>query len=203
MLSAGLPGPGASHFCGCGSCCSCTMEKNIKSWASQCSPLELSAWRGTLCCSKGQNEAEKGWCCPGSLFCITFSLTTPGQYWLQAGWPMLIIPLPAASFSPSATNTQLSIPSGVPKHTSMFPHSHWSGAHKTVLSYVMESLNLVHGQGCVKDYGKSIRVLECVINFQVIANKVISVLKCFPGLEDCKAELFYFPGISSIMSTHL
>lgn len=53
----------------------------------------------------------------------------------------------------------------------------------------------------VKDYGKSISVLECVINFQVIANKVISVLKCFPDLEGCKVELFYFPGISSIMST--
>lgn len=149
MLRVRLPGPGASHFCGCGSCCSCTMEKKLKSWASQCSPLELSAWRGMLCCSKGQNEAEKGWCCPGRLFWITFSLTTPEQYWLQAGYPMLVSPLPAASFSPSATNTHLNIGSGVPKHTFMFPHCRCSDRCKAVLSYVMEPLSLAHGQGTV------------------------------------------------------
>lgn len=67
MLTARLPGRGASIFCGCSSCCSCTMEEKLKSWASQCSPQELSAWRGMLFCSKGQNEAEKGWCCPGQV----------------------------------------------------------------------------------------------------------------------------------------
>lgn len=54
----------------------------------------------------------------------------------------------------------------------------------------------------VKDYGKGKRVLECVINSQVIANKVISVLKCFPDLEGSQVEFFYFPGISSVMSTY-
>lgn len=85
----------------------------------------------------------------GRLFCITFSLTTPGQYWLQAGYPVLVSPLPAAPFSPSATNTHLNIGSGVPKHTSMFPHSRCSDRCKTVLSYVMEPLNLIHCQRIV------------------------------------------------------
>lgn len=44
----------------------------------------------------------------------------------------------------------------------------------------------------VKDYGKGKRVLECVINSQVIANKVISVLKCFPDLEGSQVEFFLF-----------
>lgn len=125
MLTARLPAPGASHFCNCGSCCLWNMEKKLSFtvW-----PPELSTWKGMLCCSKGQNEAEIGWCCPSRLFCINFSLTTLGQHWLQVGYPMLVSPLPPTSFSSSSTNMHLNIGPGIFRHTSMFPHSHCSDA---------------------------------------------------------------------------
>lgn len=149
MLTARLPGWGASIFCGCSSCCSCTMEKRLKSWASQCSPQELSAWRGMLCCSKGQNEAEKGWCCPGQVILHHFFPHHTRTVLTASRLPHAGQPSPCASFSPSATNTHLNICSGVPEHTSMFPHSCCSDRCKTVLSYIMEPLNLIHCQGTV------------------------------------------------------
>lgn len=71
------------------------------------------------------------------------------QYWLQAGYPMMVSPLLDASFSSSATNTHLNIGSGVPMPTSMFPHSHCSDRCKIALSCIMEPLNLAHGQETV------------------------------------------------------
>lgn len=155
-----------------------------------------------LCCSKGQNEAKKDWCCPSRLFCITFP---------HHSRTVLAASRPPHAGQPSPCHIFLPI---CHKHTPQCslwgPQAHFHVPSILLLKETQNCTWLLNGASkpCtgpgdnVKDYGKSIRVLECVINFQVIANKVISVLKCFPDLEGCKVELFYFPGISSIMSTH-
>lgn len=151
MLTTRLPAAGASHFCLCSGCCSCTMGswRTLESWASQDSPLELSAWRGMLRCSKGQNEAEEVWWVPRAGYSASpCCLAAQGQYWPQAGYPVLVSPPPAVSLSPSTTDRHLNICSEVPRHTSLSPHPLCSDRRPNcTLSYIMEPLNLLYSQG--------------------------------------------------------
>lgn len=62
--------------------------------------------------------------------------------------PLLVRPLPAASFSLSTANVHLNICSEVPRHTFLSPHPLWSDRwQNSTLSYVMEPLNLSYSQG--------------------------------------------------------
>lgn len=121
-------------------------EKDKKADVLSVAPWSLVPERGCCAAARGRMKLKKTDAARAG-YSASLSLTIAGQYWLQAGHPTLVSPLPATSFSLSATNTHLSVPSGVPKHTSMFPQSCCSKRRKTVLGYLMEPLNLVQGQG--------------------------------------------------------